>query len=98
MKVIHLTAYGNPAQNLVMVEVSESNAPSASEALVRISGPCSRRWRRVTIPHPPNPLSLRHQLIERRAYGATWFTWPNGCANLMCWWWSCDSSAQANLI
>jgi hypothetical protein len=39
----------------------------------------------------PNPLSLRHQLIERRAYGGTWFTWPNGCANLMCWWWSCDS-------
>jgi hypothetical protein len=39
----------------------------------------------------PNPLSLRHQLIERRAYGETWFTWPNGCANLMCWWWSCDS-------
>jgi NADPH:quinone reductase-like Zn-dependent oxidoreductase len=36
MKVIHLTAYGNPAQNLVMVEVSEPNAPSASEALVRM--------------------------------------------------------------
>jgi len=32
----------------------------------------------------PNPLSLRHQLIERRAYGRTWFTWPNGCVNLMC--------------
>jgi hypothetical protein len=36
MKVIHLTAYGNPAQNLMMVEVSEPNAPSASEALVRM--------------------------------------------------------------
>src|SRR5436309_13897401 len=36
MKAIHLTAYGNPAQNLMMVEVSEPNAPSASEALVRI--------------------------------------------------------------
>jgi hypothetical protein len=37
MKAIHLTAYGNPAQNLRMVEVSEPNAPSASEALVRMS-------------------------------------------------------------
>ena len=36
MKAIHLTAYGNPAQSLIMVEVSEPNAPSASEALVRI--------------------------------------------------------------
>jgi len=36
MKAIHLTAYGNPAQNLMMVEVSEPNAPSASEALVRM--------------------------------------------------------------
>src|SRR2546427_10545174 len=36
MKVIHLTAYGNPAQSLMMVEVSEPNAPSASEALVRM--------------------------------------------------------------
>src|SRR5437667_12892472 len=36
MKAIHLTAYGNPAQNLKMVEVSEPNAPSASEALVRM--------------------------------------------------------------
>ena len=36
MKAIHLTAYGNPAQNLMMVEVSEPNAPSASEALVRV--------------------------------------------------------------
>src|SRR5260370_13643452 len=35
MKAIHLTAYGNPAQSLKMVEVSEPNAPSASEALVR---------------------------------------------------------------
>jgi hypothetical protein len=32
MKAIHLTAYGNPAQNLKMVEVSEPNAPSANEA------------------------------------------------------------------
>jgi NADPH:quinone reductase-like Zn-dependent oxidoreductase len=37
MKAIHLTAYGgNPAQNLVMVEVSEPNAPSGGEALVRM--------------------------------------------------------------
>ena len=36
MKAIHLTAYGNPARNLMMVEVSEPNAPSASEALVRM--------------------------------------------------------------
>src|SRR6476659_8053998 len=36
MKAIHLTAYGNPAQNLKMVEVSEPIAPSASEALVRM--------------------------------------------------------------
>ena len=36
MKVIHLTTYGNPAQSLMMVEVSEPNAPSASEALVRM--------------------------------------------------------------
>src|SRR5258708_12799238 len=36
MKAIHLTAYGNPAQNLRMVEVSEPNAPSPGEALVRM--------------------------------------------------------------
>src|SRR6202008_3611057 len=36
MKAIHLTGYGNPAQNLRMVDVSEPNAPSASEALVRM--------------------------------------------------------------
>src|SRR4029077_2895815 len=36
MKAIHLTAYGNPAQSLMMVEVSEPNAPSSSEALVRM--------------------------------------------------------------
>ena len=36
MKAIHLTAYGNPAQGLRMVEVSEPNTPSANEALVRI--------------------------------------------------------------
>ena len=37
MKAIHLTAYGgNPAQNLTMVEVSEPNAPSEGEALVRM--------------------------------------------------------------
>src|SRR5467141_5154592 len=38
MKAIHLTAYGNPAQNLRMVEVSEPNAPSAGEAR------CTVRW------------------------------------------------------
>jgi NADPH:quinone reductase-like Zn-dependent oxidoreductase len=36
MKDIHLSAYGNPAQSLSMVEVSEPSAPSASEALVRM--------------------------------------------------------------
>src|SRR5580704_3311685 len=36
MKAIHLTAYGNPAQNLKLVEVSEPNTPSAGEALVRM--------------------------------------------------------------
>src|ERR1700740_1059946 len=36
MKAIHLTAYGNPTQNLKIVEVSEPNAPSAGEALVRM--------------------------------------------------------------
>ena len=36
MKTIHLTAYGNPAQNLKLVAVSEPKAPSAGEALVRM--------------------------------------------------------------
>src|SRR5712672_107183 len=36
MKAIHLTAYGNPAQNLELVEVSEPNTPSAGEAIVRM--------------------------------------------------------------
>ena len=36
MNSIHLTAYGNPAQNLRVVEVSEPNAPSAGETLVRM--------------------------------------------------------------
>jgi len=36
MKDVHLSVYGNPAQRLRMVEVSEPNAPSASEALVRM--------------------------------------------------------------
>jgi len=36
VKVIHLTAYGNPAQNLKMVEVSEPSGLSANEALVRM--------------------------------------------------------------
>jgi NADPH:quinone reductase-like Zn-dependent oxidoreductase len=36
MKAIHLTAYGNPAQNLKLVELPEANAPSAGEALVRM--------------------------------------------------------------
>jgi NADPH:quinone reductase-like Zn-dependent oxidoreductase len=36
MKAIHLTAYGNPALNLQMVDVSEPNAPGAGEALVRM--------------------------------------------------------------
>ena len=36
MKAIHLTAYGNPAQNLKVVEVREPNAPSVGEAVVRM--------------------------------------------------------------
>src|SRR6476620_6980909 len=36
MKAIHLTAYGNPAQNLKLVELPEPNAPSAGEARVRM--------------------------------------------------------------
>jgi NADPH:quinone reductase-like Zn-dependent oxidoreductase len=36
MKAIHLTAYGNPAQHVKMVEVAEPNTPSAGEALVRM--------------------------------------------------------------
>src|SRR5713101_512946 len=36
MKEIHLTAYGNPAQNLQMVEVAEPNVPIVGEALVRM--------------------------------------------------------------
>src|SRR5580658_1534825 len=36
MKAIHLTAYGNPAQNLQMVEVAEPNAPIVGEAVVRM--------------------------------------------------------------
>src|SRR5260370_28976748 len=36
MKAIHLSAYGNPAQSLKMVDVSEPDATSASEALVRM--------------------------------------------------------------
>jgi len=36
MRAIHLTAYGNPAENLKLVEVSEPNAPSTGEALVRM--------------------------------------------------------------
>lgn len=36
MKAIHLTAYGDPVQNLQMAEVPEPTAPSAGEALVRM--------------------------------------------------------------
>ena len=36
MKAIHLTAYGNPAQNLKTVEVSEPSGLSANDALVRM--------------------------------------------------------------
>ena len=36
MRAIHLTAYGNPAQSLRMVELQEPNAPSANEAVVRM--------------------------------------------------------------
>jgi NADPH:quinone reductase-like Zn-dependent oxidoreductase len=36
MKAIQLTAYGNPAQSLELVERPEPNTPSAGEALVRM--------------------------------------------------------------
>src|SRR6266853_4284210 len=36
MKAIHLTAYGDPAQHLKMVEVLEPDAPSDGEAVVRV--------------------------------------------------------------
>jgi NADPH:quinone reductase-like Zn-dependent oxidoreductase len=36
MKAIHLTAYGNPVQNLQMVEIPEPHGPNAGEALVRM--------------------------------------------------------------
>jgi NADPH:quinone reductase-like Zn-dependent oxidoreductase len=36
MKAIHLTAYGNPAQDLRIVEVSEPDTASAGESLVRM--------------------------------------------------------------
>ena len=36
VKAIHLTAYGNPSQNLRMVEVSEPRTPDAGEAVVRM--------------------------------------------------------------
>ena len=36
MRAIHLTAYGDPAQNLQMVEIPEPNEPSEGEALVRM--------------------------------------------------------------
>jgi NADPH:quinone reductase-like Zn-dependent oxidoreductase len=36
MRAIHLAAYGNPAENLKVVEVPEPNAPSAGEALMRM--------------------------------------------------------------
>jgi hypothetical protein len=39
MKDVHLSGYGNPAQSSSMVEVSEPNAPSASEDLVRMEYP-----------------------------------------------------------
>jgi len=36
MKAIHLTAYGNPVENLKLAEVPEPKAPAAGEALVRM--------------------------------------------------------------
>jgi NADPH:quinone reductase-like Zn-dependent oxidoreductase len=36
VKAIHLTGYGNPEQNLKLVELAEPNVPSAGEALVRM--------------------------------------------------------------
>jgi len=36
MKAIHLTAYGDPAQSLKMVEVPDPHAPAKGEALVRM--------------------------------------------------------------
>src|SRR5260221_13087370 len=36
MKAVHLTAYGNPAENLKLVEVADTNGPSGGEAVVRM--------------------------------------------------------------
>jgi NADPH:quinone reductase-like Zn-dependent oxidoreductase len=36
MRAVHLTAYGNPAENLKLIEGPEPNAPAAGEALVRM--------------------------------------------------------------
>ena len=36
MKAIHLTAYGNPVENLKLTELPEPKAPAAGEALVRM--------------------------------------------------------------
>ncbi len=36
MKAIHLTAYGNPVDNLKLTEFPEPKAPPAGQALVRM--------------------------------------------------------------
>ena len=36
MKAVHLTAYGNPSQNVKLVEVPEPNSPPAGKVLVRM--------------------------------------------------------------
>lgn len=45
MKAIHLTAYGNPAKNLQMVDVPEPDAPSTGEAWYAWS---TRPWTTAT--------------------------------------------------
>jgi hypothetical protein len=64
MKDIHLIACGNPAQSLSMVEVTEPNAPSASEALVRMEYAHDRVQR--------PPFSERSVLSETEASFCHW--------------------------
>jgi NADPH:quinone reductase-like Zn-dependent oxidoreductase len=64
MKAIHLSAYGNPAQSLRMVEVSEPNTPSASEALVRMEY--------APIEYSDPPFSERSVLSETEASFCHW--------------------------
>ena len=64
MKDIHLSAYGNPAQSLSMLEVSEPYAISANEALVRME------YAPIEVQRPP--FSERRALSETEASFCHW--------------------------